>query len=151
MSCLDGSITTGNGMMGYVRQILTLSGQDPAAAREVLVAPLPSPIRRRIQRRVAYKACYHNAELVIRANKGGRYVLGYWQHLIPVEHAWVRFGDTYHDPTSEILFNGVGLFVSVVELELPQVQEIRQAIGARDSLDLYGYCRWLSMERRKAA
>lgn len=152
MSSLDGSTATGNGTVGFVRHILTISGQDPATAREVHVAPLPSSIRRRIQNRVAYKACYHNAELAIRANKGGRYVLGYWQHLIPVEHAWVCFGGNYHDPTSEILFEGEeGVFVAVVELELPQVQEIRRAIGTRDHLDLCGYFRWLAIQQRKAA
>ncbi|WP_224962654.1 hypothetical protein [Geomonas subterranea] len=152
MSSVRGFTSTGSGTLDYVRSLLHVSRQDPELARQVTVAPLPSPVRRRIRNLVAYKACFRNAELAIRTNKGGLYVLGYWQHLIPVEHAWVRFGDVYHDPTSEILFNGKpGLFVSVVELELSQVEEIQRAIGTRDSLDLYGYFKWLGRERREAA
>lgn len=153
MSSTRSLTSTGSGTLDYVRSLLHVSRQDPELARQVTVAPLPSAVRRRIQNRVAYKACFHNAELAIKANKrAGLYVLGYWQHLIPVEHAWVRFGNVYHDPTSEILFDGEpGLFVSVVELELSQVEEIRRAIGTRDSLDMYGYFKWLSKERREAA
>lgn len=151
MPSVHGRTATDSGTLDYVRCVLGASRQDADLAREVAVTPLPSSIRRRIRNRVVHKACFHNAELAIRANKGGLYVLGFWQHLIPVEHAWVRFGDTYHDPTSEILFNGEGLFISVVELELQQVHEIRQSIMTRDHLDLYGYYRWLALQQRNAA
>ena len=46
------------------------------------------------------KQCFNNAFKALTGHPDSKYVLGYvFLHNIPIEHAWVKEGDTYYDVT----------------------------------------------------
>lgn len=97
--------TTDDEVLNFVRLNLALAGSDPDQVKEVAVKPLPSDLKRKLEFKVFAKACYQNTYESLKAIKGaGTYVLGYWHHILPVEHCFLKIGDDYYDPTGEIIF-----------------------------------------------
>lgn len=109
-----------------MRASLALRGADPDEAREVNVRPLPRDLREYLDGRVFLKACYHNTWEAMKKLRSAeaRYVLGYWHHIIPVEHCFLKIGDTYHDPTAELLFGDEETrHFATIELTAAEVKE----------------------------
>lgn len=81
-----------------------------------------------------FKMCYNNAYQCLAdailngyATDDIKYVLGAAVHYIPVDHAWVRIGDTYYDPTWET-FDTLGhYYFPVHELSPGQIHRLVEA------------------------
>lgn len=98
---------SGDEVLDFVRLDFAIRGLNTNLVKEVTIQPLPLSLTDHLQERVAFKACYANTFEALKKLKGNgcKYVLGYWHHIIPVEHCFLRIGDRYHDPTGEILFS----------------------------------------------
>lgn len=80
------------------------------------------------------KACFNNAFKALKHDS--KYVLGYmFFHGIPIEHAWVKEGDTYYDVTLDPAKQES--YVSLLELSHDEVFEyIEQHHSAPSLYDL---------------
>ena len=50
---------------------------------------------------IELKACFNNSASIVLSKPDAAYCIGFANGIIPVEHAWVKIGDTYYDPTWE--------------------------------------------------
>ncbi|MDA0152403.1 hypothetical protein OH460_08820 [Vibrio sp. Makdt] len=67
-----------------------------------------------------FKACFDNCFSFIELTSA-TYVLGYVNVGIPVEHAWIKVGDRYIDPTYETFGIKVDEYYSVLEVPITKM------------------------------
>ena len=66
------------------------------------------------------KQCFNNAFKALAGHPDSKYVLGYvFLHNIPIEHAWIKEGDTYFDVTLDPAKQHG--YVSVAEFSLAEI------------------------------
>jgi hypothetical protein len=106
------------------------------------------------------KQCYRNAaELVFLMERADwlfpepvRYIEGYAYYLFPIEHAFVKYGDRYIDPTFERACHldvRKELYASLIELEPDMLRRYLLETGHYGNLYQYDY--WLKHEPIRAA
>ena len=84
--------------------------------------PKEVDVKYRKHGRAQKKECFNNSFRDMSDHSGEIYVLGFiFFHGIPIEHAWVKDGDTYFDVTLDPKEQQG--YVSVLELSLEQVME----------------------------
>lgn len=118
----------------FVRQILAMA-RIPVDPPSVQLSPLPLKIAKKVRRLVKPKSCYNNSFHTLSAMLGAgmsdcSYILGYWTPSIPIEHAWVRCGDQWFDPTRELLLDSTNEiyknseYFPLIELDMGELLEI---------------------------
>ena len=104
---------------------------------EVSIEPMVDFIRCVAERVVEPKQCYDNSfkllqRLLLTSSEDVKYVLGMCvcNSIFPIEHAWIKVGDVYYDPTLEIVVGDTddNVYYSVMELS------IEDAIAAMESV-----------------
>jgi hypothetical protein len=50
---------------------------------------------------INFKECFNNSATIVLSKPDAAYCIGFANGVIPVEHAWVRIGEDYYDPTWE--------------------------------------------------
>ena len=81
-----------------------------------------TPRMEKMDNRIRLKECFNNS-FHLATELNGKYCVGYAAGIIPVEHAWIRVGDKYYDPTWQ-KFSQIGdVYVLMAELSLDQVLE----------------------------
>lgn len=70
-----------------------------------------------------FKACFDNSYRYLEYT-GATYVLGYVNIGFPIEHAFIKVGDRYIDPTYEVFGIEVSEYYSVLEVPLSQMFKI---------------------------
>ena len=79
------------------------------------------------------KQCFNNAFKALTGHPDSKYVLGYvFLHSIPIEHAWVKEGDTYYDVTLDPAKQHG--YVSVAEFSLDEIMPYVDKHGHSPSL-----------------
>lgn len=79
------------------------------------------------------KQCFNNAFKALTGHPDSKYVLGYvFLHSIPIEHAWIKEGDTYYDVTLDPA-KQYG-YVSVSEFSLDEIMPYVDKHGHSPSL-----------------
>lgn len=79
------------------------------------------------------KQCFNNAFKTLSGHPDYKYVLGYvFLHNIPIEHAWIKEGDTYFDVTLDPTKNQA--YVSVSEFSLNDIMPYVDKHGHSPSL-----------------
>ena len=105
-----------------LNQFIKLShGIDTDQLNEVLVTAMNEEQRESSLPVVQPNRCFDNCfQLAMHLN--ATYVLGIYHHLIPIEHAWLKVGDTYIDPTLEVVTGEVkGTYLSLVEVRATEL------------------------------
>ena len=84
-------------------QFLTMMhGINPDRLEKVIVESMNEYWHKASSQIVQPKMCFDNCfQLAINLNV--TYVLGIYHNIIPIEHAWLKVGDIYIDPTLEIV------------------------------------------------
>jgi len=130
-----------------VRQILGLSRLDPDLAVPCEYSPMGEKMPAVLRERMQAKACFNNAFHAAAHFPDARYVLGYWLHVVaPLEHAWVRVGDAYHDPTYEFVLSkmghGPGEHYAVVEMTVGEVLRVMADLKIKYPPTMLEYVMW---------
>lgn len=132
------------------------AGLQPEDVRPVDIQPLPQSHKQRYSFDAEKQACYYNALSYCLRHRGDcRYVLGYYVNRdigIPLEHAFVKVGGHYHDPTCQFV-DGMGLDqyedFKIIELTLAEALDCAQWAGdAKLPPTLFEAINW---QRRKAS
>jgi hypothetical protein len=104
-------------------------------ASPVRVKPMPSVLRKLARTIVKPRACFYNsATIMLNACKRDmKYVIGYAAAPIATEHAWIKVGDTYYDPTWELNDLPFGKeYLPLYELDMG---EMISTMNAMDTLE----------------
>ena len=146
---------SGDEVLDYVRLSVVMMRQNPDLIREVTIEPFPENLKTLLQDKIAIKACYHNTwETMIRVRQDDpdcRYVLGYWCHIIPVGHCFLKYNNKYYDPTA-LLFNNNSetRYFSMFELSRNEVLEARRFMKNKfNRNDHISSWEWMRMGREK--
>lgn len=79
------------------------------------------------------KQCFNNAFKALSGHPESKYVLGYvFLHNVPIEHAWIKEGDTYYDVTLDPAKQHG--YVSVSEFSLDDIMPYVDKHGHSPSL-----------------
>jgi hypothetical protein len=112
------------------------------ASSEVVELMTPE-IRERAMKIVQPKACYCNvAKMVLHyCRRHIRYVVGYASAQVPFDHAWIKVGDKYYDPTWELYGSQLGEeYLPLYEMsfgELVKTMSAMDTLEPPSALDLY--------------
>lgn len=112
-------------------------GINPTFLNEVNVVAMDDQQREIAREIVQPKRCFDNC-FRLAMHLDVTYVLGVYHHLIPIEHAWLKVGDVYIDPTLEMVTDELkGTYLSLVEVRaselidfVVEVQDITNADAA---------------------
>ena len=120
---------SGDDVLDFVRLSVVMMRQNPDLIKEVTVEPCEDWLIEALKDKVYLKGCYHNtweAMQKVGGIKNSRYVLGYWCHIIPVEHCFLKYDGKYYDPTA-LLFRDISplRYFSMFELSMAEVKEAR--------------------------
>ncbi|HBC3404766.1 TPA: hypothetical protein KDZ97_003637 [Vibrio parahaemolyticus] len=103
-------------------------GLNPAELVPVSVQPMNEQQREIAQEVVLPKRCFDNS-IQLAMHLDATYVLGVYQSIIPIEHAWLKVGDTYIDPTLETVIGDVsGEYLSLMEVKASELMDLVEAI-----------------------
>jgi hypothetical protein len=114
------------------------SGVEKSPAALLLQYGAEYPDRRPAPWRGTPKACYANAQYLVKRRPGWRYVEGYATALVPIEHAWCLNPDgQVIDPTLEQASDYFG-----VAIDMAVVRRIRRLPGGRSYSVLFAWWKW---------
>ncbi len=137
---------------------LSIGGLEPDLIGEkICMSPLPPLLATIIKRKMAFQACFQNAMRALEIVPTAKYCLGFWHGAFPIEHAWIRIADLYHDPSYETLLGPRGIeshvYYPVAELSYEDVCEIDSAlqINGQHHIGVNDYLRWRSGEGYRMA
>jgi hypothetical protein len=146
---------SGDDILDFVRLSVVMMRQDPDLIREVTVDPCPDDLVTALQDKIALKACYHNTweamQVMRRHDPHCRYVLGYWCHIIPVEHCFLKYNNKYYDPTA-LLFNDNSQvrYFSMFKLSMDELRDARRFMRRKFNInDHISAWEWMRMCREK--
>lgn len=144
---------SGDDTLDYVRLNVVMMRQEPDLVREVKVEPCTPRLAKYIEGKIALKACYHNTYEAMKWLKrdDAHYVLGFWCHIIPIEHCFLKYDNKYYDPTA-LLFddNSQTRYFSLYELTMAEVMATRKFMKQKfDFNDHIGAYEWIRMQRTK--
>ncbi len=89
---------------------------EASRLKEINIQNMPEQLRSIAEPIVKPKRCFDNS-FKLATSLNATYVLGIYCKTIPIEHAWLKIGDNYYDPTLEIVVNDTaGKYLSLVEL-----------------------------------
>ena len=112
---------TGDPTKDGMLQFLAMHHYPLDNTKWVDVAPCTPEIRAH-EKRVRMKECFNNCWHLCSMIPGAKYVLGYTASFIPIEHAWIKIGETYYDPTLELLHNRTGdAYLVYLELSMKEL------------------------------
>lgn len=101
-----------------LKQFIKLShGLNPNKLSEVTVDSMNETLASIASKTVKQNRCYDNClQLAMRLDAS--YVLGIVHHLIPIQHAWLKIGNVYYDPTLEVVLDTVpeGKYFALLEM-----------------------------------
>lgn len=120
----------------------------------VEVKSMPSDIRKIAEGLVERRACFYNSAMMVSVmfRSDMKYVVGYASAPIPFEHAWIRVGELYYDPTWEICNKSLGSgYLSLCEMSLEELEKIMHAMKTDIPPDLVAMRRFRRMNRSKNA
>lgn len=112
-------------------------------ASSVAVETMPSGLREDARKIVQPKACYCNAfRMVLNSYRNNfRYVIGYASASVIFDHAWIKVGDKYYDPTWELYGSQIGdEYLPLYELSLGELISTMNEMDTREppcALSLY--------------
>ena len=145
---------SGDDILDFVRLNVVMMRENPDLVREVTVEPCEDYLVKSLDGKIALKACYHNTweaiQLLTKYKfKDVRYVLGYWCHIIPVEHCFLKYNNNYYDPTA-LLFddNSQTRYFSLYELDITEVMATRKFMKRQYNINNHiGAYEWLRMNK----
>lgn len=98
-------------------------GINPDFLKEVDVVPMTVEQLAVAKDIVQPQQCFDNC-FELAASLNATYVLGVYCGLIPIEHAFIKVGDKYYDPTLEIVTGNLeGQYFSFLEIPLSELVE----------------------------
>lgn len=103
------------------------------------VESMPSDIRKVANGLVTQRACFYNAAMMVSVLRRGdmKYVIGYASSPVPFEHAWIRVGELYYDPTWEIYDQAFGSeYLSLCEMGWEELEKTMTAMKMDKPPDL---------------
>lgn len=104
--------TSADEIMNFLQLHLVMQGISYHFIKNrVFVSDIQHKVMRQLSSFLELGKCYANAELASDFFKKSKIVIGYWYIDKPVEHAWLRHGTTYFDPTYQHFFKSRGLEV----------------------------------------
>lgn len=117
------------------------------------ISSLSVNILNKIRNYIEPGKCYHNAEVACRFIDGAKYVFGYWCLDKPIEHAWIRQGNRYFDPTYQVVYNKAEVkpkaYYPVAELSLPELSKLKKHVPHKEQPDLRTYFSLLGIKYAK--
>jgi len=146
---------SGDDTLNFVRLSVAMMRQDPDLVKEVTIEPLESNFVEYLMNKIMPRACYHNVFEAIKylySCYDVKYVLGYWCHIIPVEHCFLKYDGKYYDPTA-LLFkdNSQVRYFSLFELnyaELVSAQHyMKKKSKINDHITMY---EWIRFEKENS-
>ena len=112
---------------------------DLGNAVPVDVESMPLEIRELAHKLVKPKACFYNAAMMLSVMRRNdvKYVVGYVSAPVPFEHAWIRVGESYYDPTWEILNKSFGSeYLPLIEMWWEELDKVMNCMGTDEPPDL---------------
>jgi hypothetical protein len=112
---------------------------DMDNATLVDVESMPFKIREIAKVLVMPKACFYNAAIMLSVMHriDMKYVIGYASAPVPFEHAWIKVGGSYYDPTWEIFDKPFGSeYLSLSEMGLEELDKTMTAMKTDEPPDL---------------
>jgi len=124
---------SGGSTVSYLREMSYPFDLDDVSP--VRVKPMASVVRKLAKRIVQQKACYYNAATMMfsACRPDMKYVIGYASAPIPTDHAWLKVGDTYYDPTWELCLSQLGKeYLPIYELDM---EDLVKVMNTMDTLE----------------
>ena len=120
---------------------------------KISISDMPASVFDKLHTYIELNKCYYNAEIACRVIRGAKYVFGFWNLDSPVEHAWIKIGEDYFDPTYQVMedktyFNLMGYY-PVAELELPALLKLKANTPQGEQPDLKTYFSSLGIKYEK--
>lgn len=75
------------------------------------------------------KACFSNIGRGVFSIQDAMYVLGFGFACVPIEHAWIKIGYKYYDPTWEAHTEKATTYISAIELYPSEVARVGETSG----------------------
>ncbi|MDH3998729.1 MAG: hypothetical protein OET90_07800 [Desulfuromonadales bacterium] len=103
------------------------------------VESMPPEIRELAEKMVLPKACFYNEAMMLSVmhRSDMKYVIGYASAPVPFEHAWIRVGGSYLDPTWEMFGKQFGSeYLSLCEMGCKELDETMAAMKTDEPPDL---------------
>ena len=147
--------TSGNNLMlNFLQLYLLMQGINfKFVKNRISVSDIPASIFNKLHAYIEPNKCYYNAEIACRMIKESKYIFGYWNLDSPVEHAWIKIGEDYFDPTYQIMedktyFNLMGYY-PVAELDLSALLKLKTNTHQGEQPDLKTYFSSLGIKYEK--
>ncbi|MCD9485852.1 hypothetical protein GLP21_12070 [Photobacterium carnosum] len=133
-------------MSNLEKFILMSTGIKSEMLAEVSISPMTNFVRDVAECIVKPKQCYDNSfkllqRLIQTTTEDVKYVLGMCvcSSILPIEHAWIKVGAKYYDPTLEIVVGDIiaNTYYSVMEFDLDEAITAMESVLERSDGD---YC-----------